>query len=224
MALADRGTPTSGGADSGTTVTGTLPTGHTTGDLLIFWIWSLETISTPTGYTAITGSQFGTGAFSKASCFWKIHDGSESNPAATLGASNFYRWGMSAFSGVDQTTPIVDSDWTETTDFASDPTMPTSNAGGSTVWSLVFLGTGTNNGDPTGGWPAGWTQIWTEGISGPSFGKVNALAVNTSPGTGSIGGSTIDLTGGQGTEVVLQILIKEDAGPAPTYVFFRGTR
>ena len=73
----------------------TLPTGHTTNDLLIAFYGGkpYNTVpSTPTDYVARSGGANGTTAMGSgtgsvyAIAFTKVHDGSESNPASTFSA------------------------------------------------------------------------------------------------------------------------------------------
>ena len=213
MALGLRGT-SQGGQASGATITSTLPAGVAANDVLYFWVWGKaagQTFTTPSGYTQITGSPYGTAGEGKAAIFRKVAGGSESAPSSTKGDSaDRDRWIIIAITGADTTTPEQDSDFTETTDYATNPTMPTSAAGGNTVWSVVFMGTARTAGEtPT--WPTGWVQDLEE--HGGVFETRNFLARNTSPGTGSIGGSTITVATERGQEKVVQILVKE-AGAA----------
>ena len=214
MALDLRGTPTGSGAASGASITGTLPAGVTTNDVVYFWVWgksASQTFSTPSGYTAVSGSPYGAGGEGKAALFRKVAGASESNPSTTVGDSaDRNRWIMIAIQGADTTTPEQDVDFVETTDYASSPAMPTSAAGGNTVWSVVFLACGRTAGEnPT--WPSGWVEDLE--VDAPDFTNRNFLARNTSPGTGSIGGGTITVATEPGQEKVVQVLVKE-AGAA----------
>ena len=218
MALGDRGNTGGGGTDlAAFTLTWTLPSGGSapaSGDLILLWAFfksADRTLATPSGYSVVTGTPITGGGEGEAKAFYKTAAGSDANPtaAAGTGADGKYRWLVQVVSG---TTPeIVDSDATETTDYSTAPTMPTSAAGGNTVWSIVFMGCGIDNSE-TPGWPAGWTEIRVEHAG--VFQNRNFIAHNTSPGTGSVGGGGISLTSGQGQEKVLQVLVKEGGAAA----------
>jgi hypothetical protein len=218
MALALRGTPTHGGG-SGTAVSTSLPGGVTAGDLILFGVWSKTlnaTFTTPTGFAHITGSPFGAGGEGECAVFSKTATGGDAAPSSTISASNTYRWSVVVLSGSSPT--LQDVDFTETTNYSSNPTMPTSAAGGNTVWSLIFLWTATNGGEtPT--WPTGWTEDHQE--HGGAFTNRHFLARNTSPGTGSIGGSTITMATERGQEKVVQMLVKEGGGASTKAYPFR---
>lgn len=76
-------------------LTYTLPTGHTTGDLLLCYmaLKPYDTVpGTPSGYTALSGGANGTTAMGSgtgsvyAIAFYKEHDGSESGPSSAFSA------------------------------------------------------------------------------------------------------------------------------------------
>jgi len=98
MAVAWRATGTAANGASGSLTPG-LPTGHTTGDILIVQACSLDNVShSVSGYTQI-GSQTNNGASFTSSVWWKRDGGSESAPTVTHTSGNAISAVVHAFSG-----------------------------------------------------------------------------------------------------------------------------
>ena len=207
MALTMPGT--SGGSGSGADPSITLPT-HTTGDILYLCVAHKvvsRTMSAPSGYSNISGSPWALGEEGVIWVVRKVAGSSESAPAPTFSDnSDNHRWAMVSMRGADTTTPEQDVDESETTGWSGTTDFPSSDAGGNTVWSLIFL-YGAQNNFEVSAWPSGWTEDLEV-----ATGQRLYVAHNASPGTGTVNGGTITtVSGDDGQSSCIQILVKEAA-------------
>lgn len=99
-----------GGHNTTDTWPTTLPSGVQAGDLLVLilsFTQSADSASTPSGWTALTGSPLNNSAASGRSVgFYKLAGASETAPTVSCSGTPVGAWAMSAWRGVDQTTPI----------------------------------------------------------------------------------------------------------------------
>ena len=222
MALAFVGTPTSGSANGSGPVSTSIPTGWQEDDYAIIGVcstnFSAQTISLNQSWEQKGDRAIG-GNWVRGAVWAKRLGSSETAPTITLGGSTDWRWGMVVLRDVDGTTPIQDIDSAVDESFSTtQPTFPTLDADGNTVFSLVFLNSEGTGGSPDyggGSWPAGWASILDIPASDGASGKF-CIATNESPGTGSIGGGAI--TQPQGKADVLWHLLVREAGGGPVEV------
>jgi len=141
-------------------LTPALPTGHTTDDLLVVIVAcrdsESQTYTFPAGWTE-RSINFGDDAWSSIAIWYKVHDGSESNPTISVTAADF-GWvaQIAAYRGVDTSDP-----W----DIAA--TVENVSASGSTTFTPSDVTTTTDN-------------AWV--LSIVSHGDANTLSLNTAQG------------------------------------------
>jgi hypothetical protein len=174
----------------------TLPTGHTTNDVLICVAavrpYTL-TVGTPTDYTARgaitsgvnTANGVGVGS-SKVAAFTKIHDGSESNPASTMAAG--YTPAMTAMLACYSSSGTA-ATWTIENTTGVDATVTgtgISATGGSLTWAvgdqIVVVSAGDDNLDTE----TSVTVTFTGGVTHSGLTEMLTTNVTTTGNDGSL--------------------------------------
>lgn len=189
---------------SGTTVTVTLPT-HASGDLHLLFSCGQSAVSAfASGYTQFADSPAAS-SFAYSSAGKKVDTGSESNPVVTWGSSGNETVCLIVIAGASSTliyaAPVIDSG------FGTTVTPTALNAAGATVYSVLGMATDGQSGAIT--WPSGWTA--QEVNPGDPFGPGCAIAINTSPGSGTITPGSISMASGR-NKVVWHVLVQAAGG------------
>lgn len=211
MALSIVGSFNTGGFGV-TSLTPALPGGVAVDDLILVAASTSNAATLDVDYTALTGSPVAqSNNFSAAGR--KLAVSSEPDPTMSQSSSDRMAAGGIVISGVNTTTPIAAQDSAVESGFVTSITAPTVAAGGATVYSVLILTTENTSGTIT--WPAGWTQQFLENVSG--FGPTLAVAVNTSPGTGSVAPGSISFANARQSSV-WHVLAQEAGGGGPSTV------
>lgn len=200
-------------------LTYTLPTGHSTDDLLIAFYGGkpYNTVpSTPTDYTAQSGGANGSTAMGAGSgsvyavAFTKVHDGSESNPTSTFAAQ--YSPGIRAMIALDS--DVSGSGWS----------VESTNGSDSTATGTTFSATGASTISLTTG---DWIVVLL--VHNDDSSSDSAFAI-TVPGctlgsvTQQLTGTLTTATGNDGRMYVLTAPIDSGtASGAPTVTATTGT-
>lgn len=97
-------------------VSATLPTGTTVGDLMVIWVsagalspTAAPTVSTPSGWTSAgsgTASIVSGAVNIRIHCFYKIATASEGSETLSAGANSAFGWGRLSYQNPDATTPF----------------------------------------------------------------------------------------------------------------------
>lgn len=191
-----------------TSLTPTLPGATAADDFVIAAASGNSAQTIDADFSSFTGSPVAqSNNFGMAGWDWAI----TSDPVMSQSASNNMVAGGIVIRGVDLTTPIAAQDYAVESGFVSSITAPTVAAGGATVYSVLVLTTENNSGTVT--WPGGWTEQLFNNLS--SFGPTLAIAVNTSPGTGSVAPGSISFANSRQSSV-WHVLVKESGGGAST--------
>jgi hypothetical protein len=146
MAIAQRGSGTSGGASGSNndTVTMTKPTGLTIGDLLVAVITTNDqTVTAPSGWTQLFNIQGTASATWRTRLYYKIATSTEtaaSNFTFTVPNSDSPVNGtLTAWSGVDTTTPIGTNYATDVDGSLSEPTTGPTATNGATNGRVLYV-------------------------------------------------------------------------------------
>jgi hypothetical protein len=205
----------SNGKTRATNLVLTLPSSVSSGDIMIAVV-ALDgraSITAPGGWTLVIDTDHVTAGRIRTAIYYRFHDGSESNPTFTLGASKKSSGAITAYSGIDTTTPL-DGVTTGSANALADgsgnivaPTI-TTNTNGAIVVAVVSQQVSTEFTTP-----AGMTErIDIKAVDG-TWGQNSSLAIDDVTLSTAGASGTKTSVGAASTEAIAQIFALK---PAPT--------
>jgi hypothetical protein len=210
------GASTTGGSTSATTTVAlSRPAGLVDGDVLIAQITADGAPSitgTPTGWSPVI-SPLAVGSSARVFAYYRVVPGAAAEPASyTWRLSTSVRWngGMTAFHGVDRTTPF-DSVAHTRVNTSTSTTVAVSGVTTTTAGALLVGGVGPNSPSASVTPPTGWTELLES-----RGGQTAELAYQPRPTAGATGTATWRLSSSNTAAGWLRALRPAaTTGPAP---------
>lgn len=182
-----------------------LPAGLSQNDAMVMLVninSATVTVSTPSGWTQITGSPQTVVATSSAAVFWKVAGASESAPTVNFSGSVDHSIDISAFTGCDTTNPVGNTAGATPAGSTTIvfPAVTTTRAS-----SGIYLANGNNFGFTYtfSSGPASYAQVWAN--NDVNIAEIGVLGTQASVGsTGTISITYSGLTSPAVFTIVLQ--------------------
>lgn len=145
-----------------TTVSLPAPTGRVAGDVLVpsFTADKNPTVAVPAGWTAITsGLSIGSGA--RVFAYYRVVDSADpSTYTWTLSTAMKWGGGITAYTGVNTTTPLDSSVATATNTTYSATSITVGSVTTASNGAMLIGGLGFDSSNPAATPPSGWTEVW----------------------------------------------------------------
>lgn len=214
MGIVLHGTPTTQRATSATSLTVTLPSGISNGDLIAVgfsYNGPSSTIGAPAGWTVVANTQVSSASAITGAFLWKIwHTGDPTTAAITQsGSAATLQAVCAAYSGVNQTSPIDASlgqaNTNSTTGTSPSITVPAGHNADQLLMFYSIPGSGHAATSPSLG------TVRADLTTGPEICLVDALL----SASGATGNQTVSLGGSSARNIGIQVALLPAVVPSP---------